>query len=97
MLGQDGLLIVLTCISFFNELRFLLIKGGDIHSRTSFVMLCNAPIKKNGQSPTTYTLHLHTDIFRWKAKINLHARLTLKLTIFMQISCLMRSDRHLVF
>ena len=40
-----------------------------IHGRTSFVILCNASIKRNGQSATTYTLlYTYTDIFRWQSK-----------------------------
>ena len=36
---------------------------------TSFVILCNAFMKINGQSATTYTfLYTYTDIFRWKSK-----------------------------
>ena len=37
--------MVLTCISFFNELCFILMRGGDIHDRTSFEILCNASMK----------------------------------------------------
>ena len=43
-------------------------RGGDIHGRNSFVILCNASMKRNGQSETTYTLlNTYTDIFRWKS------------------------------
>ena len=51
-------------------------RGGTIHGRTSFVILCNASTKRNGQWTTTYTLlYAHTDIFRWKSKdlLTLHA------------------------
>ena len=44
-------------------------RGGTIHGRTSFVILCNASTKRNGQWATTYTLlYAYTDIFRWKSK-----------------------------
>ena len=54
-------------------------------------------MKRNGQSATTYTLlYTLTQIFSGgKAKINLH--MTLKLTVFMPISCRMLSRRHLIF
>ena len=43
-------------------------RGGTIHDRTSFVILCNASTKTNGQWTITYTLHYaYTDIFRWKS------------------------------
>ena len=68
-LVKKGHLIVLTCISFFNELRFIFMRGSDIHGRTSFVILCNSSLKRNGQLATTYTLlYTYTDIFRWKSK-----------------------------
>ena len=60
-------------------------RGGAIHDRTTFVKLCNASIKRNGQPATTDTLpYTYTYIFR-KAKINLHT--THKLTVVMPISC----------
>ena len=44
-------------------------RGGAIHDRTSFVIVCNASTKRNGQWATTYTLlYAYTDIFRWKSK-----------------------------
>ena len=44
-------------------------RGGTIHGRTSFVILCNASTKRNGQWATTYTLlYAYIDIFRWKSK-----------------------------
>ena len=47
-------LIVLTCISFFNDLRFVFMRGGGNNQRrTSFVILCNASMKRNGQSATS--------------------------------------------
>ena len=53
-----------------NELRFVFMRGGDIHGRTSFVILCNASIKRNGKSEATYTLlYTYTDIFRWKSRL----------------------------
>ena len=67
-------------------------KGDAIHDRTSFVKLCNASMKRNGQTATIYALPIFSGR---KAKINLHT--TLKLTVFMLISCLMRSGCHLVF
>ena len=43
-------------------------RGGTIHDRTSFVILCNASTKTNGQWTITYTLlYAYTDIFRWKS------------------------------
>ena len=36
-LVKNGQLIVLTCISFFNELRFVLMRGGDTHGRTGTI------------------------------------------------------------
>ena len=43
-------------------------RGGDIHGRTSFVILCNASMKRNGQSETTNTLlKTYTDISWWKS------------------------------
>ena len=60
--------MVLTCISFFNELPFVFMRGGTIHDRTSFVILCNASTKTNGQWAITYTLlYAYTDIFKWKS------------------------------
>ena len=71
-------------------------RGGAIHGRTSFVKLCNASMKRNGQSTTTYTLLTLTQIFSGgKAKLNLLTPL-LKLKVFKPISCLMRSRRYLV-
>ena len=68
-LVKNGHLIVLTCISFFDEPQFVFMRGGVIHGRTSFVILCNASTKRNGQSETTYNLvYTKTDIFRWKSK-----------------------------
>ena len=56
------------------------------------MILCNASMKRNGQWATTYTLlYTYTDI----AKINLQGRF--KLTIFVPISCLIRSCHHLDF
>ena len=44
-------------------------RGGSIHDRTSFAILCNASTKRNGQWATTYTLlYAYTDIFKWKSK-----------------------------
>ena len=93
---KNGHLIVLTCISFFIELRFVFMRGRDIQGRTSFVILCNASMKSNGQSATTSTLlYTYTNFSGGKAKISLH--MTLKLTVLMSISCLMRSRHHLAF
>ena len=62
-------------------------RGGAIHNRTTFLILCNASTKRNGQRATTDTLpYTDTYIFR-KAKINLHT--TPKLTVVMPISCLL--------
>ena len=64
-------------------------RGGAIHDRTTFVILCNASMKRNGQPATKLTLYLTlTPIFSVKkAKINLHT--TPKLTVVMPISCLL--------
>ena len=43
--------------------------GGTIHGRNSFVILCNASTKRNGQWTTTHILlYAYTDMFRWKSK-----------------------------
>ena len=83
-LVKNGHLTVLSCILFFNELLVVFTRGGDIHGITSFLILCNAFMKRNGQSATTYTLlyallYTCTDISGGKAKINIHT--TLKLTL----------------
>ena len=53
----------------FNELPFVFMRGGTIHGRTSFVILCNASTKRNGQLAATYILlYAYTDIFRWESK-----------------------------
>ena len=65
-------------------------RGGAIHDRTTFVILCNASMKRNVQ-PATRLLTLYhtlTPIFSGrKANINLHT--TPKLTVVMPISCLL--------
>ena len=44
-------------------------RGGTIHGRTSFVILCNVSTKRNGQWTITHTLlYAYTDIVRWKSK-----------------------------
>ena len=43
--------------------RPVFMRGGAIHDRTTFVILCNASMKRNGQPATT-----HLPIFRWKSK-----------------------------
>ena len=59
--------------------------------RTSYVILCDASIQRDGQLATTQTLpYTYTDI----AKINLHTAL---LTVFVPISCQMRSQHRRVF
>ena len=63
-------------------------RGGAIHDRTTFAILCNASMKRNGQAVTTDTLP-YTYISGRKAKINLQT--TPKLTVVMSISCLLRS------
>ena len=61
-----------------------------IHVRTTFVILCNASMKRNGQPATTDSLpYTYTYILGRKAKIDLH--MTPKLTVVMPISCLLRS------
>ena len=64
-------------------------RGGAIHDRTTFVILCNASMKRNGQPATADTLPCtYTCIFSGrKAKINLHT--TPKLTVVIPISCLL--------
>ena len=63
-------------------------RGGAIHDRTTFVILCNASMKRNGQPATTDTLpYTYTYISGRKANINLHT--TPKLTVVMPISCLL--------
>ena len=51
----------LTSLSSFNELQFIFMRGRDIHDRTSFVILCNACMKKNGQQGFFWPV-LTTDI-----------------------------------
>ena len=71
-------------------------RGGDIRGRTSFVILSTTSMKRNGQSATTYTLlYTYIDFSGRKAKINLPT--TLKLTVFILVSSLIRSRRHLFF
>ena len=61
-----------------------------IHVRTTFVILCNASIKRIGQPATTDSLPYTYTLFSGrKAKIDLH--MTPKLTVVMPISCLLRS------
>ena len=56
-------------------------RGGAIHDRTTFVILCNASMKRNGQPATTDYLAL-TPIFSGrKAKINLHTTPNLTVVI----------------
>ena len=66
-------------------------RGGAIHNRTTFVILCNASMKINEQPARLQLLTLYltlTPIFSGrKAKINLH--MTPKLTVVMPISCLL--------
>ena len=48
-------------------------RGGDINDKTSFVILCNASMKRTVQSATTYNLpYTYTYIFRWKSKYKLN-------------------------
>ena len=63
-------------------------RGGAIHDRTTFVILCNASMKRNGQPATTDIYLALTHIFSGrKAKINLYT--TPKLTVVIPISCLL--------
>ena len=72
-LVKNGHLIALTCISFFNE-SSLYSWGAepfttDLSDRTTFVILCNASMKRNWQPATTDTLpYTYTYIFRRKSK-----------------------------
>ena len=86
--------IVLTCISFFNELLFIFMRGGDIHAELLF-WYCAMLLWIEMDSRQLLTLYFTlTQIFSGeKIKKNLHT--TLKLTLFMLISRLMRSRRHL--
>ena len=68
-------------------------RGGAIHDRTTFVILCNASMKRNGQPGTTDTLPYTNTFSGGKAKINLHT--TPKLTAVMPINCLLRSIQFL--
>ena len=36
--------------------------GGGIHSRISFVILCNASMKRNGHSATTYLFYRYFQV-----------------------------------
>ena len=91
-LVKNGHLIVLTCVSFFNELPFVFMRGGDIHGRAYCdTVQCLYEEKCTVDNCMYMYLQSYTDIFRRKKHT------TLKLTVFMQISCLIRSRRHLVF
>ena len=62
-------------------------RGGAIHDRTTFVILCNASREMDSLQLLTLYLAL-TPIFSGrKAKINLHT--TPKLTVVIPISCLL--------
>ena len=63
-------------------------RGGAIHDRTTFVILCNASMREM-ESLQLLTLYLAlTPIFSGrKAKINLHT--TPKLTVVIPVSCLL--------
>ena len=77
---KNGHLIVLTYISFFNEHRFVFMRCGDIHGRTYFVVLCNASMKRNGQSATTYIYFTLTQIFS-DGVAKIHLQLHLKFAV----------------
>ena len=50
-------------------------KGRDIHGITFLVILCNASMKRNGQSSTTYTLlYTYRDILKWNDVTCTYAR-----------------------
>ena len=67
-------------------------RGGAIHDRTTFVKLCNASMKRNGQLATTDTLpYTYTYISRWKSKLKTNLHTAPKLKVVMLINCLMRS------
>ena len=91
-LVKNGHLIVLTCISYFNELRFVFMSDQNFFCDT---VQCFFEEKWTVGNYLNFTLHLHRYFRVEKAKINLH--MTLKLTVFMMISCLMQFRRHLVF
>ena len=65
-------------------------RGGAIHDRTSFVILCNASMKRNGQPATTDTLpYTYIILSGRKAKINLHTtpKFTVAMPIGSAVSC----------
>ena len=63
LIGQEWSSDCISLYFIFNERRFVFMRGGDIHGSTSFVILCNASMKRNGQSTTNYTL-LYTQVKR---------------------------------
>ena len=88
LIGQERSSDRIDLYFIFNELRFVFMRGGGIHGRTSFVIY-----EEKWTVGNYMYLHVHftvTQIFSGgEGKINLHT--TLKLTVFM------RSRRHLVF
>ena len=68
------------------------VRAPHIHGRTSFVILCNASIKRNGQSATTYTFLLH--LYRYfqvgKQRITNIWYLTLNAQIATKVVCFSR-------
>ena len=74
MIGQERSSDRMDLHFIFNELPFVFMRGGTIHGRASFVILCNASTKRNGQLATTYTLlYAYTDILRWKDLLTYNA------------------------
>ena len=75
-------------------------RGRVIHDRTTFVILCNASMKRNGQPATTDTLlylTLTSILSGRKAKINLHTtpKLTVAMPIGSAVSCHARIQKFL--
>ena len=88
LIGQERSSDRIDLYFIFQWTRSVFMRGGAIHDRTTFVILCNASMKRNGQPATTDTLPCtYTYISGRKAKINLH--MTPKLTVVMPNSCLL--------
>ena len=90
LIGQERSSDRIDLYFIFQWTRSVFMRGGAIHDWTTFVILCNASMKRNGQPTTTDTLPLTlTPIFSGrKAKINLHT--TPKLTEVIPICCYAR-------
>ena len=71
--------------------------GGDNHDKTSFVILMLLWREIDSRQILTPYFTLTQIFLGGKSKINLRVHTTFKITVFMPMSCLMRSRRHLVF